>query len=107
VSSLKVGTEDEGRAELDSHVDTTVIGDATALVIQDFDRPVHIHGYDQSVAQGEACKTVTGVMAYDHPSTSVTYYLIFHQAILILCMKVSLISPMQLRDNDLTVNDEP
>jgi hypothetical protein len=46
-------------------------------------------------------------MAYDHPSTGVTYFLIFHQAILIPCMKVSLISPMQLRDNDLSVNDEP
>jgi hypothetical protein len=107
VSSLKIGTTEEGRAELDSHADTTVIGDTTALVIQDFDRPVRVHGYDQSVAQREACKTVTGVMAYDHPSTGVTYFLIFHQAILIPCMKVSLISPMQLRDNDLSVNDEP
>jgi hypothetical protein len=42
VSSLKVGTEEEGRAELDSHADTTVIGDATALIIQDFDRPVRV-----------------------------------------------------------------
>jgi hypothetical protein len=107
VSSLKVGTDDEGRAELDSHADTTVIGDSTALVIQDFNRPVRVHGYDQSVAQRDSCKTVTGVMAYDHPTTGVTYFLTFHQAILIPCMKVSLISPMQMRDNDLSMNDEP
>ena len=96
VSSLKTEMETIGRAELDSHADTSVIGDATALVIQDFDRPVNVHGYDDSVAQREGCRTVTGVVAYDHPSTGVTYMLILHQAILIPCMKVTLISPMQL-----------
>ena len=33
--------------------------------------------------------------------------LIIHQAILIPGMKANLLSPMQLRDNDLRVNDEP
>ena len=33
--------------------------------------------------------------------------LIIHQAILIPGMKTNLLSPMQLRDNDLRVNDEP
>lgn len=98
---------EESRAELDSHADTTVIGDTTALIIQDFDHPVNVHGYDDSVGKRQGCKTVTGVMAYDHPSTGVTYMLIFHQAILIPSMKMSLISPRQLRENDLFVNDEP
>jgi hypothetical protein len=94
------GMEDSGRAEMDSPTDTSVIGDTTALIIQDFNRPVRVHGYDQSVAQWDACKTVTSILAYNHPSTGITYYLILHQAILIPCMTMSLISPMQLRDND-------
>lgn len=75
--------------------------------LQRFDRPVRVHGYDGSVAQRDGCKTVTAELAYDHPKTGVTYFLMFHQAILIPCMKVRLISPMQLRDNDIFVNDEP
>jgi hypothetical protein len=96
-----------GRADLDSHANTSVVGDSTVILIFDFNHPVQVHGYDQSVAQRDNCKTVTGVLAYDHPTTGVTYYLILHQAILIPCMTVSLISPMQLRDSDLFVIDEP
>jgi hypothetical protein len=91
---------------LDNHADTTVLGNNTALIIHDFERPVRVHGYDSTVAQRDNCKTVSGVVAYDHPDGTV-YYLIFHQAILIPQMNVSLISSMQLRDNDIVVNDEP
>jgi hypothetical protein len=82
VSSVTFGIT-EGRAELDSHADTTVLSDNTALVIHDFGRPVRVHGYDESVAQRKHCKTVTGVLAYDHSSNGETYFLIFHQAVLI------------------------
>jgi hypothetical protein len=58
----------EGQAELDSHADTMVLSDNTALIIHDCSRPVCVHGYDESVAQCKHCKTVTGVLAYDHPS---------------------------------------
>ena len=106
VGSLKVDV-DEGRAELDSHADTTVLSESLALITYDYGRPVRVHGYDESVAQRDSCKTVSAVMAYDHPTTGTTYYLVFNQAILIPCLKVALISPMQLRDNDVLVNDEP
>jgi hypothetical protein len=106
LSSLKQGDADEGQAELDNHADTTVLGSNTALIIHDFERPVRVHGYDSTVAQRDDCKTVSGVVAYDHPDGTV-YYLVFHQAILIPQMTVSLISSMQLRDNDIMVNDEP
>jgi hypothetical protein len=61
----------------------------------------------QSVVQLDSCATVAGVLAYDHPGLGSTYYLIFHQTILIPCMKSSLISLMQLLDHDLYVNDVP
>jgi hypothetical protein len=93
VGSLKLDRT-EGRAEVDSHADTTVLSEQVALITHDFERSVRVHGYDDSVAQQNNCKTVTGVVAYDHPTTGETYYLVFHQAILIPCMKVLLISPM-------------
>jgi hypothetical protein len=53
------------RAELDSHADTTVIGDTMALIVQDYDHPVCVHGYDESVAQHKSCATVTAILAYE------------------------------------------
>ena len=57
----------EQRSELDSHADTCVFGDATALITQDFDQPVRVLGYDGSIGEKESCKTVTADVAYDHP----------------------------------------
>jgi hypothetical protein len=74
----------EGWAELDSHADTMVLSDNTALIIHDCGCPVHVHSYDELVAQHKQCKTVTGVMAYDYPSSGETYFLIFHQAVFFL-----------------------
>jgi hypothetical protein len=67
--------------ELDSHADTMVLSDNTVLVIHDFGHPVRVHSYDELVAQHKHCKTVTGVLAYDHPSNGETYFLIFHQMV--------------------------
>ena len=38
---------EEGRTEMDSHADTCVVG-RNALIVQDFDRPVDVVGYDAS-----------------------------------------------------------
>jgi hypothetical protein len=73
VSSVRFGIT-EGQAELGSHVDTTILSDNTVLIIHDFGRPVCIHSYDESVAQHKHYKTVTGGLAYDHPSNSETYF---------------------------------
>ena len=94
------------RSELDSHADTCVVGQETALLINDFERPVNVHGYNETIG-AERCKTVSAVVAYDHPGTGDTYMLTIHQAILIPGLKTNLLSTMQMRDNDCSVNDEP
>ena len=84
IGSLKVGGDgNEVRTEMDSHADTCVVGEETALIIQDFDRPVRVFGYSKDVGQPDRCKTVSGVVAYDHPETGQTFMLVIHQAILI------------------------
>ena len=76
VRSVRIGSlqleREEGRAELDSHADTTVLSESLALVTHDYERPVRVHGYDETVAQRDACKTVSAVLAYDHPTTGTT-----------------------------------
>lgn len=113
VSTVKIGTLaienpiQETRTELDSHADTCVVGNDTALLIFDYERPVRVFGYNEDVGEKAHCKTVSAVVAYDHPTSGRTYMLIINQAILIPSMKVNLLSSMQLRDNDIRVNDEP
>ena len=95
----------EIHSELDSHADTCVIGDGTALVIQDFDRQVRVYGFDGKKSAN--ARTVTGVIGYVCPGTGDRYMLVIHQAILVPKMMVNLLGLMQLRDNGILVNDKP
>jgi hypothetical protein len=55
----------ETNLELDSHADTTVLG-AGALIIQSYDQPVEVVGYDPQ--QGlQTFEMVSGILAFDHP----------------------------------------
>jgi hypothetical protein len=106
IGTLSTGSLVEIRTELDSHADNSVVGNDTALMIHDFERPVNVHGYNDKIGHAR-CKTISAVLAYDHPTTGDTFMLVIHQAILIPSLKANLLSPMQMRDNDLRVNDEP
>lgn len=102
-----LGTDSkETRTEIDSHADTCVVCKETALIFHDYETQVRVHGYKQSLGAA-VCRTVSAAVAYDHPSDGSTYFLIVHQAIEIPNMKTNLLSPMQLRDIGIRVNDEP
>ena len=113
VRTVRVGSfgaqveEHEFWSEMDSHADTCVVSPKTSLIVNDFGRPVRVHGYDESVSEKAHCRTVSGVVAYNDPTSGETYMLVVHQAIAIPAIKVNLLSPMQIRDNDLHVNEEP
>ncbi len=64
----------ETSLELDSHTDTTVLG-AGALIIQSYDRPVEVVGYD--LQQGsQTFETISGVLAFDHPWDGQVFHLV-------------------------------
>ena len=107
IGSLSGASKRDLRTKMDSHADTCVVGEETALIVQDFDRSVRVYGYSKDVGTPERCKVVTGVVAYDHPETGDVYMLVIHQAILIPNMTANLISTMQIRDNDVRLNEEP
>jgi len=90
--------------ELDSHADTTALGD-TCLVLQDTGRTVNVEGFGESIGTLEDVPIVTAAVAYDCPATFTTYVLIFHESLHIPDMETDLINPYQLRDQGIIVND--
>jgi hypothetical protein len=75
-----------------------------ALIILDYNRPVSIVGYDESL-RSKTYQTVSGVVAYDDPQTGRMIHLIINQAIHIPHHDHHLLCPMQCRVNDVTVNN--
>ncbi len=104
VSSLSLSAN-ESLAEMDSHVDTCVVG-ANALIIIDFERPVQVTGYDSS-KKSKPFRIVSGVLAYDDPYTGRTHMLVVHQAISMPQIEHNLLCPMQMRQNDVEVDERP
>jgi hypothetical protein len=93
----------ETTLELDSHVNTCVLGH-DALIILDYDRPVSIVGYDESLGS-KTYQTVSGIVAYDDPQTGRMLHLIINQAIHIPHLDHHLLCLMQCCVNDVTVID--
>ena len=92
----------ETTLELDSHADTCVLG-RDAFIILDYNQPVSIAGYDESLGS-KTYQTVSGVVAYDDPQTRRMLHLIINQAIHIPHLDHHLLCPMQCHVNDVTVN---
>ena len=95
----------ETRMECDSHADTSVVG-KNCLIVHDFERPVKVSGYDPKDGAKEY-RTVTGVVAYDHPQTGQTYMLVVNQAIEVPHLQNHLLCPMQCRMNGVKTNKLP
>jgi hypothetical protein len=77
-----------------------------ALIILDYNRPVSLVGYDESLGS-KTYQTVSGVVAYDDPQTGRTLHLIINQVIHIPHLDHHLLCPMHCWVNDLIVNDLP
>ncbi len=75
----KLESNYETTLELDSHANTFVLGH-DALIILDYNQPVSIVGYDESLGS-KTYQTVSGVVAYDDPQTVRMLPLIINLAI--------------------------
>ena len=96
----------ESTTELDSHADQCVIG-SNALIVNEFDRPVHIRGFDPSSKVSHNLCTVSAALLYTRTDIGEDVILMIHQAIYVPTMEHNLLCPMQLRINDVNVNDKP
>ena len=95
----------EARMDLDMNANTTVLG-RHCLIIQDFNKTVSVTGWDASAGATE-CRTVYGVVAYDHQVTGQAYMLVFLHAIYLESMDNHLICPMQCRVSGVEINYTP
>ncbi len=95
----------ETTLELDSHVNTSVLGHGD-LITLDYNRPVSVVGYDESLGS-KTYQTMSCVVAYNDPQTGRTLHLIINQAIHIPHLDHHLLCPMQCCVNDVIVNDLP
>ena len=91
--------------ELDSHADTCCVG-KHALIIQNYDKPVTVYGYDESLGP-QTYDTVSAVINYTNPMDGTTIHLVIHQAIHIPTLDHHLLCPMQCRVNEVVINDCP
>ena len=78
-----------------------------ALIVHDFDRPINVTGYNPNGPVHKDLRTVTAALAYDDAHSGETVILVVHQAIYIPDLNHNLLSTMQLRLNDVMVNDVP
>eukprot|EP00934_Nitzschia_sp_Nitz4_P008127 Nitzschia sp. Nitz4//scaffold260_size33533//228//6137//NITZ4_007876-RA/size33533-snap-gene-0.41-mRNA-1//-1//CDS//3329544674//8117//frame0 len=95
----------ESCTELDTHADTCIVG-ANVMIVADHGRPVTVTSYD-SKAGPKTYRTVDAAIAYDDPNTGETKIVMINQAIHIPHLSHNLINPMQIRMNDVTINDIP
>ena len=104
--SYKINDPDyDTTLELDSHADTCVLGH-DALIILDYQQPVTVVGYDESLGT-KTYVTVSGAVAYDDPQTGRTLHLVIHQAIHIPHLDHHLLCHMQCCVNDVIANNLP
>jgi hypothetical protein len=77
------------------------------ITFQDLERPVNVSGYDPNGPVAMDLKTVPDGMAYDMPGSGRVVILIVHQAINPPHLTHNLLNPMQMRLNDVVVNETP
>ena len=99
------GGGNEIQTEMDSHADTCVLG-KNALITHDFERPVSVTGYDKADG-ARTFKTVSGALGYTDPSSGATHVLVINQGIYMPQLEHNLLCPMQLRLNDVSVDERP
>ena len=110
VRTSRVGSHSfnsESNCELDSHADTCVLG-KHAHIFMDHGKSVNIVGYEKSKGTlASNMKTVSGVLAYDSSRTGRTVIIVIHQAIHVPTIDCNMICPMQVRMNDVKLDDKP
>jgi hypothetical protein len=97
---------DEHTTNLDSHADTCVI-DKHCLVTHVYDKTVSVTGYDPKLGSMKGMQIISASLAYIDPLSGETVILWVHQAVHIPTMSNNLLCPMQMRLNDVIVDDCP
>eukprot|EP00956_Cyclotella_meneghiniana_P010585 scaffold14709_cov91-Cyclotella_meneghiniana.AAC.1 len=93
------------RVELDSHDDTSVVGN-NVLVLREHTRHVNVTGFDPTVPHRQ-CKVVDCAVRYVSHEDGSYKLLVINQAILVPELEHCLLCPMQCRMNGVEINECP
>jgi len=106
ISSISEIDNGETYIDLDSHADTCVLGSNALKVETPYpERTAIVSFADPSVGTVNT-PIISGAFLYTHYDGS-QYILVIHQAIFLENMKHSLLCPMQVRENDIILNEHP
>jgi hypothetical protein len=93
-----------GRCEMDSHADTCVAG-SNCVILEYTGRTAEVEPYSPDYPSKQV-PIATVATAYDCPTSGATYVLIINEALYFGdSLSFSLLSPNQLRDNDVLVDE--
>lgn len=92
--------------ELDSHADTCCFGRNSLVIGEDTSMSVTISGFADSLGDME-CPIVSVAVAYDDEFSHTTFILVFNQVLYVEELNHNLVSPFQIRMNDIIVNEVP
>ena len=99
--------EAESYLDLDSHADTCVLGNNALLIESDYPERTAVVSFADPSVGTVTKKIVSGAFLYTSPRDGAAHILVVHQAIHIETMEHSLLCPMQLRDNDVLLDECP
>jgi hypothetical protein len=92
------------RLQLDSNADTCCVGGGV-MIINQTDRQVGVTPFIKSLGSVQKVPIITAAIAYDDPRSGKVYILVIHQALNFPEMKQCLLCPMQMRLNDVVLNE--
>ena len=75
--------------------------------MHEYDRKFNVTGYDPIQPTAQSLRIVSAALAYDEPKIGEVTVLVLNQAINVPHLKHNLMSPFQMRLNDVKVNDTP
>ena len=92
--------------ELDNHVDTCAVGSKSALVIRRHDKQIDVLGYQGSTGDTQTLQGGDAAVVYERFKGE-RIMLIINQALEVPGHNINLLSPMQVRMNDVEVREQP
>ncbi|KAI2492418.1 hypothetical protein MHU86_22127 [Fragilaria crotonensis] len=102
--AITKGDHRAGRCEMDSHADTCVAG-GNCVVLEYSGRNATVEAYSPDYPS-KTVPIATVATAYDCPTSNATFVLIINEALFFgESLSFSLLSPNQLRDNDVHVDE--
>ena len=106
ISSIMDIEDGESYIDLDSHADTCVLGCNALKVETPYPERTAIVSFADPSVGTVTTPILSGAFLYTHYTGS-QYILVIHQAIYLENMKHSLLCPMQVRENDIILNEHP